>query len=342
MRKIIPFIALALLASGCREKEHGTTNDPAPVANIILDMDLGSSTDDIICMDLLFGYQAAGRANILGIICDRMGEQNAAVADIYRTHYGCPALPIGLERNGIADPVVFNNYAPLLDTLGAASGSLMFPRQLTDYAALPDGCKLYRRVLAQADDRSVDIVSCGFVTTLANLLRSQPDECSPLSGVELVRQKVKKLYIMCGVFSTAEEPDFNLSQAPSWSEAFFSLWPKETPILFNPMEVGQDLDYQTEWVLSDISWTDIHPTKQIYLHNGADSGQRMWDVVSLLYLMEDSSLFEISEPGWVTANPDWTMQFTPDNAGLQQYLKPLKPDNIDRLMAIIRAHIRQH
>lgn len=342
MKKAILFIAIATLAAGCRTDKPAETVPSQPVPQVILDMDLGSSTDDIICMDLLFGYQAEGRADILGIICDRMGGQNAVVADIYRTFYGRPSLPLGLERNGVVDPVVFNRYAPLLDTLRDSSGSLMFPRQLSDGNDAPDGCAVYRQLLARADNRSVDIISCGFVTTLANLLQSQPDEYSPLSGVELVRQKVKKLYIMCGVFYTAEEPDFNLSQAPAWSKIFFDLWPKETPVLFNPMEVGQDLDYRTEWVLADIGWTDIHPTKQIYLRNSADTGQRMWDVVSLLYLMEDTSLFEVSEPGWVSANPDWTMQFTPDADGRQQYIKPLKPENAEKLMDLMRARLRRH
>lgn len=344
MRKFLLALPIAAMAAGCHPEPAQTTGADSSdsVRNIILDMDLGSSTDDIICMDLLFGYQADGRARILGLICDRMGNQNAAVADIYRTYYGCPNLPIGLERNGVQNPKVFNDYAPLLDTSKSADGRPLFPRQLTDYAAIPDACQLYRQLLAQAEDRSVDIVSCGFVTSLANLLESQGDDISPLSGIELVRQKVARLYIMCGVFSAADEPDFNLSQAPAWAESFFARWPKETPIEFNPMEVGQDLDYRPEWVTADLKHAPSHPTRHIYLHPGDDTGQRMWDVVSLLYLMEDPSLFEVSEPGWAAPRPDWSMAFSPDSAGRHRYLKPLKPENADKLMNLIRTRMQQH
>ena len=48
----------------------------------------------------------------------------------------------------------------------------------------------YRRVLAAQPDRSVAISSVGLLTNLAALLRSGPDDNSPLDGRALVAQKV--------------------------------------------------------------------------------------------------------------------------------------------------------
>ena len=31
------------------------------------------------------------------------------------------------------------------------------------------------------------------------------------------------------------------------------------------MEVGNEIDYTPETVIQDISWTDIHPIKQVYM-----------------------------------------------------------------------------
>ena len=56
-------------------------------------------------------------------------------------------------------------------------------------------------------DHSVSICSVGFVSNLVQLLHSEPDDFSPLTGVELVRQKVKCLYLMAGVFTSSEEPN---------------------------------------------------------------------------------------------------------------------------------------
>ena len=74
----------------------------------------------------------------------------------------------------------------------------------TDYSTLPDGWQLYRRLLAAQPDHLVSICSTGFVSCLTQLLASKPDEFSPLSGIELVQQKVKCLYLMAGIFTHSE------------------------------------------------------------------------------------------------------------------------------------------
>ena len=51
--------------------------------------------------------------------------------------------------------------------------------------------EVYRQVLAEAEDHSVVISAIGFATNLADLLRSGPDDKSPLTGSELVGLKVK-------------------------------------------------------------------------------------------------------------------------------------------------------
>ena len=76
--------------------------------------------------------------------------------------------------------------------------------------------------------------STGFVTTLANLLNSKADDYSNLSGVELVKAKVKTLYVMGGVFGDAVEPDYNFTQAIDFSLDFFKHWPPKFPE-FSPL-----------------------------------------------------------------------------------------------------------
>ena len=108
----------------------------------------------------------------------------------------------------------------------------MFGRSIADYSALPDGWRLYRRLLAAQPDHSVSIVSVGFVTCLAQLLQSAPDSYSSLSGVELVRQKVKCIYLQGGVFGEAEEPDFNFAQGLTFAKTFFQKWPQEVDMIY--------------------------------------------------------------------------------------------------------------
>ena len=139
---------------------------------------------------------------------------------------------------------------------------------------------------------SVTIISTGFLTSISNLLTSPADEFSDLSGTLLVAQKVKELIIMAGQFSDTKEPDYNMSQASSWAQNFVLLWPAEVPVIFNPMEVGEALNYSRHQVC-------------------------------FLYAVEDKSLFNVSSPGYVVIDvADFTMYFHPDETINHYYLKP--------------------
>ena len=261
---------------------------------IILDTDIGSSTDDLFAMEMLYRYEEHGRCRILGMVVDREGEQNAVYTDVMNTYFGHGDVPIGLVRDGIDSPKVWIDYAHVAD-IKDTNGLPMFKRSVADYSTLPDGWQLYRKLLAAQPDHSVSIVCTGFVTCLAQLLQSEGDEYSSLNGVELVRKKVKCIYLQGGVFGEAEEPDFNFAQGANFAQEFFSLWPTDVDMVFSPMETGQTVEYTPEQVISDISWTDAHPIKQVYMNCNCNTGQRMWDVMPTVQAVEGDELFRLSE-----------------------------------------------
>ena len=285
---------------------------------VILDTDLGSSTDDLFALEMLHRYEQESRCRLLGVVVDRMGEANAAIADVMDTYFGHPDTPIGLVRQGIPAPQVWIDYGAL-PTYTDADGKLMFRHSVSDYASLPDGYKLYRQLLSAQPDHSVSICSIGFVTALAALLQSEGDEYSPLSGVELVRQKVKCIYQMGGVFGQSVEPDFNLSQGITFAQDFFRLWPKEVDMVFSPMEVGENIEYKPEQVITDISWTDAHPIKQVYLTCNCNTGQMMWDPLAVIQAVEGDDIFTLSRRGTVSLTPQAETIFTPSATGNCRY-----------------------
>ena len=304
------------LFSACGEISPTEVYTGVPL--VILDTDLGSSTDDLFALEMLHRYQQEGRCRLLGVVVDRMGEPNAAVADVMNTWFGYPDTPIGLVRKGIPAPRVWIDYGAMPGYTDA-DGKPMFRRSVSNYASLPDGYLLYRRLLAAQPDHSVSICSIGFVTALAALLQSEADEYSPLGGVELVRQKVKCIYVMGGVFGQSVEPDFNFSQGISFASDFFRLWPKEVDMVFSPMEVGEGIEYTPEQVISDISWTDAHPIKQVYLKCNCDTGQRMWDPMAVIQAVEGDGLFTLSGRGTVSLTPKAETIFTPSATGNCRY-----------------------
>ena len=318
--KLFLAVMLGVMLSACSgEKVEPVAYNGLP--RIILDTDLGSSTDDLFALQMLYRYHEQGRCRLLGVVVDRMSENNAAIADVMNTYFGHPSIPIGLERSGVANPQVWIDYSGLPDYRNA-DGTRMFGRTLSDYSTLPDGWKLYRKLLAEQPDHSVSIVSTGFVTALDQLLESEGDGYSPLNGVELVRQKVKCAYVMGGVFSEEVEPDYNFMQAIDFSLRFFRLWPKDVDMVFSPGEVGDAIEYKPETVIGDISWTNVHPIKQVYMKCDCNTGQKMWDPLAVIQAVLGDELFKLSERGEVRLTHNGETIFTANSQGNCRYQLP--------------------
>ena len=318
---VILAICSASVLTSCSNDDNpaGQQDEYAGMPLIILDTDIGSSTDDPFALEMLYRYEDEGRCRLLGVMVDREDERNAAFADVMNTYFGHGDVPVGLVRDGIKEPKVWIDYAHVADTKDGQDGNPMFRRTVADYSQLPDGWRLYRRLLAAQPDHSVSIVSVGFVTCLAQLLASGADEYSSLSGVELVRRKVKCIYLQGGVFGEAVEPDFNFAQGITFSKPFFQNWPQEVDMVFSPMEAGQDVEYTPEQVIADVSWTDAHPIKQVYMQCDCNTGQRMWDVMPVIQAVEGDALFSLSGRGTVILTDKAETIFTPSATGNCRY-----------------------
>ncbi len=314
-------LMMALVIVSCSNADDPQPGRDDSLPKIILDVDVVSSTDDLFALLMAYNYDKNKQCELLGVIVDRMGDANAACVDVMNTYYGYGGIPIGIVRKGIKKPSVWTDYTGLPD-YADKNGNKYFSRTHSDYSNLPDGWQLYRMLLAKAEDKSVSICSLGFLPCLAQLLESEPDEYSPLNGVDLVRQKVKCIYAMGGVFGNSIEPDFNFSQGMAFSRVFFDKWPDDVDLVLSPGEVGDKVWYKNEQVTSDISWTDAHPIKQIYLRHPIDTTQRQWDALPVIQAVEGDALFKMSKRGHVTLLDDAKTIFTESATGNHRYQLP--------------------
>jgi len=315
---------IAVVLNSCSEEDNAIEPQPEqPVYNgtplVILDTDIGSSTDDLFVMDMLYKYEQQGKLKVLGVVVNREGCGD--LADVMNTYYGRGDVPVGVVKNGLKAPKVWIDYRDMA-SYKDEEGNLLFKTSVEDYSKLPDGWQLYRKLLASQPDGSVTICSIGFLPCLSQLLESGPDEYSTLNGVELVRQKVKKIYLMGGVFGNAVEPDYNFLQGIDFSLTFFELWPKEIDMVFSPGEVGDAIEYLPNDVISDISWTDINPLKQVYKRCNCDTGQKMWDQMALIPICDGDELYTMSERGIVTLSEKGETTFTATPTGNARYQLP--------------------
>lgn len=93
-------------------------------------------------------------------------------------------------------------------------------------------------------------------------------------------------------------------------------------MVFSPGEVGDGIEYTPDQVISDVSWTDVHPIKQVYLTCNCNTGQKMWNPLTVIQAVEGDALFSLSGRGTVTLTDKVLTIFTFSATGNCRYQLP--------------------
>jgi inosine-uridine nucleoside N-ribohydrolase len=204
-------LVLVLLA-GCRRGEPADFGQAVP---IIFDTDIGTDVDDAGALAILHILADRGEAEILATMSANQNRWCAPAIDVINTYYGREDMPIGCSKTG-PNPEKWYH-----DSVGD------FPHNLSSSEDAPDAVELYRKILAAQPDNSVTIVVVGWLTNMAELLNSKPDQYSPLAGRELVETKVKELVSMGGRWpnSYKNEGEYNFRMDGAAAHKVISDWP---------------------------------------------------------------------------------------------------------------------
>ncbi|WP_460635002.1 nucleoside hydrolase [Larkinella harenae] len=200
-----------------------------PPVSIILDTDIGPDYDDVGAMAVLHALADRGEARPLAVIASNKHELVVPTIDLLNTYFGRPNLPVAVTKGPGVNEGAFQKWPEMLVA--------NYPHTIRSSADAPDAVTTYRQILANQPNGSVTIVTVGFLTNMANLLASKPDQYSRLNGKELVRQKVKELVSMAGIFPAGRE--FNVHRDSVAAERAFAGWP--TPIIFSGFEIGKQI-----------------------------------------------------------------------------------------------------
>jgi hypothetical protein len=207
--------------------------DPWPKGPIpvIVDTDLDSDVDDVGAVALLNSFMDQGEVNLIGCVHDTTNLQLSSCAAIQaiNAYYGHPHIPIGqsfgdkgpsVPMTSILKPAPPDGYHKVLGPDSSNYTLELHHRFAPDFPnddKCPAGVDVYRKALAGAPDASVVICSIGTMENIQDLLLSQPDSVSSLSGLDLVAKKVRMLVIM---FNTQPQDHYLLSKWPTkiiWS-----------------------------------------------------------------------------------------------------------------------------
>ena len=250
----------------------------AEPVNIIFDTDMDTDCDDAGALAMLHTLADRGEVNILATMVSSRFEWSAPCVEAINRYRGRPGIPIGVPKGEGASTRRGSRYAKEI------AGE--FPVTIKTNADAPSAVEVYRKILAAASDRSVTIVTVGYLTNLRDLLESKPDEHSPLSGPDLIRKKVKCYACMGGRYPEHLDPGEygNFKPDPSAAVAVAASWPGT--IHFSGMGekvlTGQGLKKTPR----------NNPVRRVYeLYLGGKEARPSWDQVTLLYAVRPQAEF---------------------------------------------------
>ncbi len=291
--------------------------DAAPV-KLIFDTDIESDVDDVGTVALLHALADRGEVELLAMGVSAKFPWCAPCLDALNTYYGRPDIPIGV----VAGPGV------RADSRYARQIAEEFPHDLKSAEDAPDAAVLYRRVLAGQPDHSVVIVTVGFLTNVANLLKTAPDDCSPLDGKALVARKVKTWVCMGGHFPQGREWNVHRDAAAS----LYAIENFPRPIVFSGWEIGSRV--KTGAALVDTPAGN--PVRRAYqLYNGLKN-RRSWDQTAALFAVRGldgglADFWDLETTGYCHVEPNGNTEWRREPDKQHAYLVEKKaPEEVAR------------
>jgi inosine-uridine nucleoside N-ribohydrolase len=270
---------------------------------IIFDTDMDTDCDDAGALAILHSLADRGEAEILGTLVSSHYPYSVPCVAAINAYYGRPDLPVGSPKGAGADTNRGSAYARQI--------AEAFPSAYRSNEDAPDAALVYRQLLSTEEDNSVVIVTVGYVTNLRDLLATTADSSSPLSGLELVRRKVKRWVCMGGRYPAHLDPNVygNFKPDPVSAVEAAQHWPGE--IVFT----GLGDDILTGKTLRQTP--ENNPVRQAYeLYLREKPARPSWDPIAVLYAVQpDEPFWRVEDDGYNHIFPNGTNEWrqTPDD-----------------------------
>ena len=313
------------LVNSYGEFPHGDQTDTTRRLKLIFDTDIAEDCDDVGAMAVLHALADKGEIDILGMMVSMPVHYGAPALDAINTYFNRPDIPIGTLKNS-SDSTGARN----LDVYNRALAE-QFENDLKHAYNTPNALDLYRGLLANEPDQSVMILTVGPLTNLYHLMRSDPDEHSPLSGMDLIRRKVKR-FIMAGG-RLPEGSSYNFRIAPEKSEYVINHWPTEHWLV--PNQLGDSVFTGREMLANTTAESPIHVAYSLYekAHPGWEF-RPSWDQMGVyIAARSNDPMFRIDSTGSVVAkkhfiswrrNPDKDHLWFQNNASREERRKTIE------------------
>jgi inosine-uridine nucleoside N-ribohydrolase len=296
-----------LLSWSCSNPAQKKSYQPV---KIIFDTDLGPDYDDVGALAFLHAMADSGRAEILATVSSNKNELVAPSIEIINNYFNRPDLMIGSPKGEGASLGSSQHWA---DSIVAK-----YPHRINSTSNAADAVSVYRKILQSQPDKSVTIVTVGFLTNLCNLLKSKPDEISNLTGNELVKKKVSRLVSMAGWFPEGRE--FNIFIDSASSKFVYENWPGD--IIFTGFEIGKEILTGLRLIKSPVLNSPVKDVFRISipLSDEDRNGRMSWDETAVLIAVYGTEGFFDTRRGTIIINSDGSNSWKDGQEGKHQYV----------------------
>lgn len=262
---------------------------------VLLDTDMGPDCDDAGALALLIHYAKTYGFTIGGIANCTSNRSGTGVVDAVCRYCGLETPPLGQwSGEGFMDDSACHKY-----TDAVAERFSEAYRNGTLHTE--DSTVHYRRLLANAPDGGVMMISIGMFNNLAALLRSPADDISPLSGEELIRRKVYALVSMAAILPAGRECNV-ICDYPA-AETVLTGWP--TPIYLSDFHIGFEMftGYAHITDPAEIEKSPLTLSYHLYTRDWPRVGDNSsYDLTAVQFAAEgvdagDGAFYDLGEPG---------------------------------------------
>lgn len=273
---------------------------------VIIDADIDSDVDDVGALAMLLNLHKTGKIELIGVIVTSDDPYAPVCAASINTYYGYTKIPIGFLKN---QPKL-NNHSRYTKFLADE-----FPPELKSWQDAEDAVTLYRKLLAENPDESVKIITIGHLTSLQQLLQSQPDQISNLNGEKLVQKKVKQWICMGGQYPSGKEANFYRPD-PASTVNCVKNWKKD--VIFCGWEAGNPIITGGSWLKENLH--AHHPVYRAYELYNNFAGRQSWDQLAVLQLIDSANEYFSFINGQCIVATDGSNTWKTSEKGKHRYL----------------------
>lgn len=329
MKKIVLLIGAFVLLISCKEKSANTEEVQFSPVSLIFDTDLGPDYDDVGTLALVHALADSGQVNILATVSSNHHENVIPCIEVINTYFNRPDIPVGTPKSEGGANLTTWHAVKWTEVLPAK-----YPHRTQKTSDAPDAVKVYRKILSEQPDGSVVICTVGFFTNLKDLLLSEADEYSQLSGKELVALKVKRLVSMAGVFPEGKE--FNVYCDTPASVIVAENWPTE--IVFSGFEIGEKVLTGKRLVAMDIQNSPVKEAYELCFAEGDPDGRMSWDQTTALVAIKGyEPYFSVERGVFKVIDDEGRNNWTPDAEG--KHLRLMEKMPFDQVTSLIEDYM---